>query len=90
MSELKLSGKITGIGEEVNGVSKSGKDWSKVDFVIETDDTYPKSVCFTLFGDNCTAISDKEVGEMVTVSFNVDSREFNGRWYTNATAFLVE
>lgn len=89
MSELTVSGKVTHILKPQSGTSKAGKDWNKQDFVIETNDQYPKSVCFTLFGDKTDLISKVEVGNDVDVSFNLESKEYNGRWFANVNAWKV-
>lgn len=85
----QAKGKIFEIGLKESGVSKAGKEWSKIDFVIDTDEQYSKKVCFTLFNDNCELIMDKSVGEMVDVTFNVESKNYNGRWFANVTAYGV-
>ena len=83
---LKIQGALIGVSEMVSGTSKSGKDWSKKEFVIETADQFPKKICFTLFGDKIDLIDGIEVGSTIEVSFDVESREFNGRWYHNINA----
>lgn len=50
MSELSLTGKIISILKLESSVSKAGKEWKKRDFVIETDDKFPKKVCLCLCG----------------------------------------
>ena len=82
-----LQGRIVEILKEESGVSKAGKDWQKQDFVIETDGKYPKKVYFTMFNDKLTNLV--KVGSEVEVSFSIESREYNGRWFTNINAFSV-
>lgn len=89
MSELKLSGKIFKILKKEVGTSKTGKEWQKLDFVIETEGKYPKKVSFTLFGDNIDLIFDKKEGDEVNVLFNAESREYKDRWFTGLTAYSV-
>jgi hypothetical protein len=90
MSELKVSGKIVHISEIQTGQGKSG-EWKKLNFVIETDGQYPKKVSFDYFGaekvDNF--IQYRKPGDTVEVSFNVESREYEGKWYTNINAWKV-
>lgn len=90
MSELKISGKVTVILQVENGTSKAGKEWKKQDFVIETGDKYPALVCFTLFGDKLSLLNGVSVGDEVDVSFNIESREYNGRYFHNINAWKVE
>ena len=87
---LEVKGKIKQIMPVSSGVSKAGKDWQKQEFVIETDDQYPKQVCFTLFNDKISLLQSFEVGTDVNVAFSVESREFNGRWYHNINAWRID
>lgn len=91
MNELKIKGRLIAVLPTVTGVSKAGKDWSKKDFVIETDEgQYSKKIAFTLFGDKTNAVDSVAVGTELEVSFNIDSREFDGKWYSNINAWLVK
>lgn len=63
--------------------------WKKLEFVIETADQYPKKICFSLFGDKVDNNPIAE-GDQLNVFFDVESREFNGKWYTNLQAWKVE
>lgn len=89
MAYFEANGKIVNIGQKESGVSKSNKDWEKVEFAIETQEQYPKTIAFTLFNQNCEIIDDKELGDEVSVKFNVESREYNGRWFHNVNAFGI-
>jgi len=89
MSELKVRGVVTEILPEEVGVSVAGKDWKKQEFVIETEGQYPKNICFTLFGDKTDLLSTISHGMTVDVSFNVESREHNGRWFHNINAWKI-
>lgn len=89
-NELKVKGKITHVLPLQSGTSKSGNEWKKQEFVIETNESYPKEICFTLFGDKVDAYGfDIEVGALVEVSFDVESREWNGRWFTECRAYKL-
>ena len=75
-----------------SGVSKAGKEFNKAELVIKNNDGYDDAevhYCFTLFGK---AMSDytKSPGDKVIIYFNIESREFNGRWYTDLKAFKVK
>jgi hypothetical protein len=91
MSELKVKGKIVKILEVEKGTSKAGKEWQKQNFVIDTGNQYNPEVCFQLFGDEKIENFNKynKVGQEVEVSFNVSSREFNGKYYHNLDAWKV-
>jgi len=85
-----IEGTLTKVLETEAGTSQGGKDWSKRLFVIKTDDKYPKDVCFTLFGEKVSLINDHKVGDKINVSFNLSSREFNGKFYHNIDAWKVD
>ena len=87
---LEVKGKINQILQVNSGVSKAGNEWKKQEFVIETDDQFPKQVCFTLFNDKISLLEGLSSGEDVNVSFSVESREFNGRWYHNINAWKID
>ncbi|MDX8338694.1 DUF3127 domain-containing protein [Draconibacterium sp. IB214405] len=87
---LSVKGKIDQILKPESGVSRAGKEWSKQEFVIETDEQYPRKVCFTLFGDKVDLIKGLSAGEEVDVSFNMESREYNGRWFHNINAWKID
>ena len=86
---MEITGKIIVALPEQSGVSKAGNTWKKKEYVLETQDTYPKKVHFDLFGDK----ADKyplTVGQTVRLSFDIESREYNGRWFTSIRGWQVE
>lgn len=86
---MELIGKIVQVLPLQEGVSKAGNPWKKQEYILETLGTqYPRKVCFNLFGDNVNKFP-LQVGQEVTVSIDVESREFNGRWYTDVRAWNV-
>lgn len=87
--KMEVSGKIIVSLPEVSGVSRNGNNWKKKEYVLETTDMYPRKVYFTCFGDNADKIK-LNVGDMVTVSIDIDAREYNGRWYTDIRAWKAE
>jgi hypothetical protein len=91
MGNLSISGVITEILEVENGVSKAGKEWQKQAFVINTEAEFNPLVCFSLFGaDKIAMLANKGINQLVEVSFNVSSREFNGKYYHNLDAWKIE
>lgn len=84
---MTLSGKIIAELPEVSGEGKNGR-WVNKEFVLETFDQYPKKVCFQISG-NMVSTTDTRVGLEVTVDFNPESREYNGRFYTTLKAWRV-
>lgn len=87
MSEMNISGKVVQVLPIQTGTSKAGNPWQKQEFVLEQGGQYPRKVCISLFGDNVAKIP--QVGQDVMVSVDIDSREFNGRWYTEIKAWNV-
>lgn len=85
---MEISGKIIAVLPLASGEGKNGT-WRSQDYVLETFDQYPKKVCFNLFNDKITQFP-LSIGDEVTVSFDIDSREYNGRWYTSIRAWRVE
>ena len=72
------------------GVGKSGNEWKKQEYILETNDgQYPKKICFNLWGDRIDQFNIQE-GEQLTVYIDIESREYNGRWYTDIRAWKVE
>jgi hypothetical protein len=86
---MDISGRIIQILQEQGGEGKNGK-WAKCDFVIETQEKYPKKVCITAWNDLIGTIKGLPVDSEVKVSFDISSREYNGKWYTDVKAWKVE
>ena len=84
---MEIKGKCVAILPLQSGTGKNG-EWKSQDFVIETGDQYPKQVCVNAFGDKIQYIP--EIGQEVNVSFDIESREYNGRWYTTVKAWKIE
>lgn len=73
-----------------SGLSKSGNSWQKQEFIIETHDQYPKKICIMLWGDKANMLNTLNINDNIKVYFDIESREFNGKWYTDARAWKVE
>ena len=88
----QIKGKVHAILAEQKGVSAGGKEWAKIDFVIEeVDGQYPKKVSFTAMGDKILPIvKSLSVGQLVEVHYNLDAREYNGKWFTNINAWRID
>lgn len=86
---MDITGKLIKILPEVRGESQRGP-WVKGGFVIETEDTYPRQVAFTLFGEDRLAMVNALVmNTPVVVTFSPESREYNERWYTDLRCIRV-
>lgn len=88
---LELTGKVKEILPTENGTSKAGKDWVKKAFVIDTGAQYNPDVAFGVFGQDKVDVVEKlEPNQEIRVFFNLTSREYNGKWYTQADAWKIE
>ena len=88
--ENKMSGTVTAILNAETGKTKAGKEWKKGGFVIDNGEKFNPTVAFTVFGeDKIKDIITFKVGDQVEVSFNVSSREHNGKWYHSVDAWRV-
>ena len=85
---LDLNGKVIALLAEQSGEGKNGR-WVKQDFVVETSEQFPKKVCFSSWGDKVAEVKKLKTGDLVTVSFNPESREFSGKWYTDLRAWKI-
>lgn len=88
MGDLKIKGRVTRILEEKSGTGRNGP-WRKQDFIMETEGQYPREVCVTQWGDNIDQWAVQE-GEALTAHIDIQSREYEGRWYTDVKAWKVE
>lgn len=72
-----------------SGTSARGQ-WQKQEVVFEMPDEFSRKVCVTFFGDRVSDAASLQVGEKVNVSVNIESREYNGRWYTDVRAWRIQ
>ena len=84
---VEIKGKIIEILPEKSGQSANG-EWRKQEYVLETDTSYPKKICFMAWGDKIGEFNLQQ-GENVEISVDLESREYNGRWYTDVKAWKV-
>ena len=88
---MEITGKLSELLPEQGGQSKTGNAWRKRSFIIETiNSQYPKKVCFDIWGDKIDSLNGIAIGDEMEISFDIESREFNGKWYTNAKAWKFE
>lgn len=85
---MQLTAKLVQVLPVQTGTGKNG-EWKKNTIIVETDGMYPKKVCITIWGDKADPNILQE-GNMLDISFDLESREFNGRWYTDVRAWKVE
>jgi hypothetical protein len=85
---MDITGKIIAVLPTRSGTSAKGTQWSSQTAVIETHEQYPKKVAFDVLGEKITEFN-LQVGEEVTVSFDINAREFNGKWFNSVNAWKV-
>ena len=88
MNNLEITGEVVNVLPIQKGTSAKG-EWSKQEFVVQSGDKYPKIVCMELWNDGIAQFLPS-VGDTVTTSVNVESREYNGKYYTNVKAWKVQ
>ena len=86
---LDITGKMIQKMNKTEGVSKAGKPWSKQEFGIETMETYPRKVCLSVMNEKVTELEKFNAGDVITASLNIESREYQGRWYTDVRAWKI-
>ena len=88
---MEITGKIIAAGEPRGGTSaRTGNSWKVQEFVIETHEQYPHRCMFSVFGEDRLKEFNIQVGDELTVSFDIDAREYNGRWYNDLRAWCVQ
>jgi hypothetical protein len=85
---MQLTAKLVQLLPLQTGTGKNGA-WKKQDIIVETEGQYPKKVCVSIWGDKINE-SLLQVGSQLNISFDVESREYNGRWYTDVKAWKIE
>lgn len=85
---MQLTAKLIQLLPLQSGEGKNGP-WKKQDIILETDGQYPKKICVSIWGDKINP-AILVPGDSLTVSFDIESREFNGRWYTDVKAWKIE
>jgi Domain of unknown function (DUF3127) len=88
LSLMQLTAKLIQLLPLQTGTGKNG-EWKKQDIIVETESQYPKKVCISIWGDKINT-SQLKVGNQLKVDFDVESREYNGRWYTDVKAWKIE
>lgn len=89
---MEITGKIIAALEPREGVSKrTGNNWKSQEFVIETTDgQFPRHCVFRVFGEDRLRQFNIQVGQELTVSFDIDAHEYQGRWFNDISAWRVQ
>jgi len=87
---MELTGKIIAIMPAQSGVSaRTGNSWMSQDYVIEVPGQFPRKCLFRIFGEDRIKQFNIQQGEDLTVQFDIDAHEYNGRWFNDIRAFNV-
>jgi hypothetical protein len=86
---LEITGKLAKVLPMQSGTNARGT-WSKQEFILETMEQYPRKVCISAWGERVNELSAAMAGDILKVSFNIESREYNERWYTEIRAWRIE
>ncbi|MDR0365155.1 MAG: DUF3127 domain-containing protein [Bacteroidales bacterium] len=86
---IEITGRLTQVLEIRTGMGRMG-EWKNQDFILETSGQYPRQVCVSLWGDKTETLKNLVIGDQIKVMVDIESREFNGKWYTSVKAWQVE
>ncbi len=86
---MEITGRIIQKLDVQKGTSAKG-EWKKQEFIIETNDKFPKKVCISGWAEKVDELNRYKINDAVKVSVNVESREYNGRWYTDVRFWKIE
>jgi hypothetical protein len=85
---MQLTAKLTQLLPIQTGIGKNG-EWKKQDIIVETDGQYPKKVCISIWGDKINE-GQLQIGNLFQIDFDIESREYNNKWYTDIKAWKIE
>lgn len=86
---LEITGRLIQILPEQTGQGQNGP-WLKQNFVMETQEQFPKKICIVCWGDKAEILKQLKAGDEVKVAINIESREYNGKWYTDVKAWKID
>ena len=86
---LEIEGTLVKVLPEKSGEGKNGR-WLKQDFIMETNDKFPKQVCISLWNDKAKELEQFNEGDAIKAGINIESREFREKWYTDVKAWRLE
>jgi hypothetical protein len=85
---MQLTAKLIELLPLQTGTGKNG-EWKKQDIIVETDGQYPKKICISVWGDKINN-SQLQIGNMLIIDFDIESRAYNSKWYTDLKAWKME
>ena len=85
---MEIKGKLVLVLPAVTGQGRNG-EWKRQEFVIEQEGSFPRKACISTWGDKVN-VEELKMGSMLNIFVDVESREFQSKWYTSLTAWKVE
>ena len=85
---MEIQGKIIVVLPKRSGTSQRGNQWRSISYVLETQEQYPKKLAFDVINDKIDQLNI-QLGEILTVQFDINAREYNGRWFNSINAWNV-
>lgn len=86
---MEIQGKVVRLGNLTEGTSPRGA-WRKQELIIETLEQYPKQVCLVCWNDRVAEANNFKTGQVIKAQISIESREFNGKWYTDVRPFRFD
>lgn len=86
---MEVSGNLIEVMPQQSGISKSGNAWTKQEFIIETTDKFPKKILLSVSGQQ-NNLTQFGMGQSLKIQINIESREYQSKWYTNVSAWKIE
>lgn len=86
---LEITGKVAQLGQRATGEGRNGV-WVKQELILDTEEQYPKKVCLMCWGDKADEVKSFKIGERIKASINIESREYNGKWFTDVKVWKFE
>jgi len=84
---MQLTAKLIQLLPLQTGTGKNG-EWKKQDIIVETDSQYSKKICISIWGDKIN-LEQLQIGNIFNIDFDIESREYNGKWYTDVKAWKL-
>jgi hypothetical protein len=85
---MQLTAKLTHLLPIQTGTGKNG-EWKKQDIIVETEGQYTKRICVSIWGDKINE-DQLKIGNELKIDFDIESRDYNGRWYNDIKAWKIE
>jgi len=86
---LEITGRLMRVLDMRTGMGRMG-EWKNQDFILELPGQYPRQVCISLWGEKIEALKNFNIGDQIKAYIDLESREFNEKWYTSVKAWQLE